>query len=476
MKTAYEHHASEINDITLHGEYVYTANGKSGFEVFDVANIDQKGFSERFLTSPFSPLGQRTYVRTKFATSAALASTMINEPLRLQNPVNEEQPIHPIYGMAFVTDLQEGLVVVDINCLYDGNPENNFLKRLPLRDGAGGDIGDNFNPGGKLTGATYGVCAGHRVYITTERGLAVVDVDKPNQPRLVGELADGFLKKPKSVAIQFRYAFVTDEEGLKVVDISDPIRPRTIPGAVVRLRDPHKVYVARTYAYVANGRDGLAIIDVENPEKPKLDQMFNANGALNDARAVQIGSVAASMDALVADGHNGLRVIQMISPDSVEGASGFSPRPAPRLIATYPTKHAMLAVSRGLDRDRVTDETGGQTVVFGRRGSRPFHLNEMRPFLRHANGALYKVEDVALKTVSEEKVNEKGEKQRTTRLALFTKSGRELPAPPEPPPAPGTLPPPAPISPGLDLLQLLELKPSGKLEPPVLEGEPAKSQ
>ena len=31
----------------------------------------------------------------------------------------------------------------------------------------------------------------------------------------------------------------------------------------------------------------------------------------------------------------------------------------------------MLAVSRGLDRDRVVDETGGQTVVFGRRGSRP---------------------------------------------------------------------------------------------------------
>jgi hypothetical protein len=57
----------------------------------------------------------------------------------------------------------------------------------------------------------------------------------------------------------------------------------------------------------------------------------------------------------------------------------------------------MLAVSRGLDRDRVTDETGGQTVVFGRRGSRPLRPDEMRPFLRHADGSLYRVEDVSVK-------------------------------------------------------------------------------
>jgi hypothetical protein len=51
-------------------------------------------------------------------------------------------------------------------------------------------------------------------------------------------------------------------------------------------------------------------------------------------------------------------------------------------------------VSRGLDRDRVVDETGNQTVVFGRRGSRPFHLDEMEKFFRHEDGSLYQVEDV----------------------------------------------------------------------------------
>jgi hypothetical protein len=116
--------------------------------------------------------------------------------------------------------------------------------------------------------------------------------------------------------------------------------------------------------------------------------------------------VNASQFALVADGKNGLRVIQLISPDTVPGAQGFSPRPNPKLIATYHTKGEAICVSRGLERDRVVDETGGQTVVFGRRGSRPFHLDEMERFYRKSTvgegknvagkGELYRVEDVML--------------------------------------------------------------------------------
>jgi len=390
---AFHHHARVINDLTMRGEYLYTANGPGGFEVYDIANIDQKGFSERIVTAPVSPLGQRTYVRSKFATSVALPATLLNDPKRVRLPENEEQPIHPIHGYAFISDREEGLFVVDVSPLFDGNPENNFLRRAKLRDGRG-KVDDSFNPEGRLTGAEYAVCAGHRVYVCTPRGLAVVDVNEPEKPRLVGELADGFLRNPKAVSVQFQYAFVTDDDGLKVVSLANPDQPRALPHAAVRLQHAHKLYVARTYAYVANGPDGVAIIDIENPERPKLDQMFNAGGALNDTRAVQIGSVAASMYALVADGHNGLRVLQLISPDTVDGAAGFSPRPSPRLIATYPTHHPMLAVSRGLDRDRVVDETGSQTVVFGRRGSRPFHLDEMKPFLRHQDGSPLRVEDV----------------------------------------------------------------------------------
>jgi hypothetical protein len=397
LKEAYEHSGHDIQDIVLRGEYLYSANGPGGFEVFDVANIDQKGFSERIVSAPVSPLGQRTRVNTKYATSVIIPSTLALDPARLHIPENEEQPIDLFYAFVYVTDREEGLVGSNVATLVDGNPDNNFLKR---------DV--SFNPDGALTGATFGLAAGHRLYITTPRGLFVVDCSDPMHPRIAGEYTGTFLHNPKCVAVQFRYLFVTDDEGMKVLNIDNPDRPVPVPNGVVRLRDPHRLYVARTYAYVANGAEGLAIIDVENPERPRVDQMFNAGGTMNDTRAVQIGSVSASEFALVADGRNGFRVVQLISPDTVPGAQGFSPRPSPHLIATYPMKGEAICLSRGLERDRVVDETGGQTVVFGRRGSRPFHLDEMERFFRHSEygdakdgrarpGALYRVEDIMVR-------------------------------------------------------------------------------
>ncbi len=384
LQEAYEHSGHDVQDIVLRGEYVYTANGPGGFEVFDVANIDQKGFSERMVSAPVSPLGQRTRVQTRYATAVALPSTLALDPARTRLPENEEQPIDLFYAFVYVSDREEGIVGSNVATLVDGNPDNNFLRR---------DV--TFNPDGILTGASYVVAAGHRLYVTTPRGLFVVDCRDPMHPRLAGQYSGSFLRNPRCVAIQFRYAFVTDDDGLKVLDITDPTLPIPVRGAAVPLRYAHRLYVARTYAYIANGPEGLAIVDVENPERPRLDQIFNADGVLNDTRAVQIGSVNASEFALVADGKNGLRVLQLISPDTVPGAQGFSPRPNPKLVATYPTKGEAICVSRGLERDRVVDETGGQTVVFGRRGSRPFSLSEMQPFLRHSGtGDQFHVEDV----------------------------------------------------------------------------------
>ena len=216
--------------------------------------------------------------------------------------------------------------------------------------------------------------AGTRLYVTCAAGLVVVDVSDPTHPSILGRSPAGFLRNPRKLAVQFMYAFVSDDDGVKVLDLSDPDRPRPVPGATVPLRDAQGLYAARTYLYAADGADGLAIIDIKNPEAARLRELYSAGGTLDDTRAVQVGAVNASMYALVADGRNGLRVIQMISPENVPGYMGFSPAPNPKLIATYPTRGAALAVSRGLDRDRVVDETGNQTVVFGRRGAAPSTL------------------------------------------------------------------------------------------------------
>jgi hypothetical protein len=97
--------------------------------------------------------------------------------------------------------------------------------------------------------------------------------------------------------------------------------------------------------------------------------------------------------AYLADGRNGLRVVQLTSPET-PGNYGFSPRPTPQLIATYPIPEGGHAVSigRGLDRDRAVDESGNQISVFGRIGARALNLEEQRKmYLR--NGKIWTVSD-----------------------------------------------------------------------------------
>jgi hypothetical protein len=385
LKTGYHHEAKGggVLDLQARGEYLYAALGKNGFGVFDIANIDNKNFSERIISTPVSALGQSTFIKTTYATSVTLPSTLINDPNRHRLPQNEERPIATYHGYAFVTDLEEGLIVVDVATLLDGNPDNNFLKRAAT-----------FNPQGMLTGARHAWMAGQWLYITTAQGLAVVDAANPTAPTFAGGYSGSFLRGARQSTVQWHYCFVTDEEGVKVFDISNPTRPTPIPGASVPLSNAGGLYIARTYLYVADGAEGLAIVDVKNPEKPHVLTHFTAGGKLNDVRDVQVGSVSASMYALVADGHNGMRVIQLISPENVPGHMGFSPKPAPKLIATYPTEGAAVSVSRGLDRDRVVDESGHQTVVFGRRGSGPLSLEDMAAFYRNSSGSIYKVSDV----------------------------------------------------------------------------------
>jgi hypothetical protein len=194
------------------------------------------------------------------------------------------------------------------------------------------------------------------------------------------------------VQVQFRYAFVSDGQGLKVLDVTDPAQARVVPTGKVDVGPCNDVYVVRTYAYLSAGEKGVAIVDVTDPERPRLDQTFDAEGALNDARMVRIAMTNASSFAYVADGRNGLRVLQLTSPETVPQFAGFSPRPAPALIATYPTKRPAVAVSEALDRDRAVDEGGNQLAVFGRIGARPLNLEEQKRFYMK-DGKLYRVTD-----------------------------------------------------------------------------------
>jgi hypothetical protein len=387
-------HEGNVLDIQARGEYAYAATGSGGLRVYDIANIDNKDFSERMITAPVSPIGQRFFVPTKNALAVASPTTLGVDPLRQQLLENEEQPIHLLYGFLYVADKEEGLVIIGnpdlrskspgVGTLLDGNPANNFLKRALT-----------FNPNGILTGAHRIAIAGTYAYILTDKSLVVVDLDNPLAPRVTATIGAPDLDNPRGVAVQFRYAFVVDRYGLKTLDVTDLAHPKMTEKGRAALDDARNIYVARTYAYVAAGKNGVGIFDVENPEAPRLDQVFNANSQIHEANDIKIGMVAGSVFAFVADGYNGLRVLQIISPwDDPAHFSGFSPRPTPKLIATARTSGPALAISKGIDRDRAVDESGNQLAVFGRRGARPLNRAEMQRLYQHsANGSFYSVTD-----------------------------------------------------------------------------------
>ncbi|MEM1132623.1 MAG: hypothetical protein AAGH53_06790 [Pseudomonadota bacterium] len=399
-----------VRCLQLRGEYMLVAEGKGGFRAYDVASIGNKGFSERIVRAPFSSLGHDTHVKTKNATCMALATNQPIAPDRNRNMAatnltdaagneiieedgtprtlleeNQEQAFHPIYDYAVITDSVEGLVLVDVNTLADGEFRNNFFKRMTFANGA-----KAWNEGGVLNGARHITLAGHIAYITTDAGLAVLDLDDPANPKLTAQIP---LQDARATAAQFRYLWATDAEGVKLFDITQLRQPVAVPQATVRLADARKLYLARTYAYVAAKQDGLVILDVTNPEAPQEYMRYTANGTLNDAEDVIVGSTNATLFAYVADGRNGLKVLQLTSPASQPKFYGFSPAPKPELIAFARTDKPALALSKGLDRDRGVDETGGQMAVFGRLGARPFTRSEMERLFLNSKGLPYKVKD-----------------------------------------------------------------------------------
>jgi hypothetical protein len=169
--------------------------------------------------------------------------------------------------------------------------------------------------------------------------------------------------------------------------------PKPIPSGTVPLADARKIYLARTYAYVAAKQDGLVIVNITAPERPAIYQKVTFDGQLNDAEDVILGSTNASLFAYVADGRNGLKVIQLTGFGTQPNTYGFSPAPKPELIAWAKTPKPAFALAKGLDRDRAVDETGHQIAVFGRLGSRPFTREEMERLFLNRRGFVYKVSD-----------------------------------------------------------------------------------
>ncbi len=383
LKIGYEHDAGAINCLQLRGEYLFAAAGKEGMVVYDVASIANKGVSQRIISAPASLLGQDTNIKSTNATCVSLVTTQPVAPERNQGDLmritNQEKPFHPIYNYALITDADEGLILTNMDTLMDGEPRNNFLTRALT-----------WNENGILKGARHLTIGGRYVYVVADAGLVILDLDQPLTPK---HLLTVPLNNGHSVAQQFRYLFVTDDDGLKTIDITAPEQAFIVKNNTIAIEDANRVFVSRTFAYVAAGKEGLVIVDINKPQAMKTYQVYNAQGQIKDAQDVVVATTNASLFAYIADGDSGLKVVQLTSPDSQPRFYGFSPDPKPEFVSWYPTTSKALSLSRGLERDRAVDETGGQIAVFSRLGSGPLTEKDMKGLYLDKNGKPWFVKD-----------------------------------------------------------------------------------
>lgn len=149
-------------------------------------------------------------------------------------------------------------------------------------------------------------------------GLTIVNVADRNHPQIVRTINTG--GNALDVAVYGAFAFVANgNNGMAVVDISNELNAKLVttfnPGGVIN--DARGLDYADNRMYLADGANGLRIIDITVPAQPQLlttitnGERNGGNDPINDAESVAMAVVPFRTFAMVSDGKNGLRAVNV---------------------------------------------------------------------------------------------------------------------------------------------------------------------
>jgi hypothetical protein len=334
--------------LAIHGERAFVGNlYDASFQVFDVSNpavpSELASFTEWFPHESWDVVveGDRAFIVDYFM---GIIITDISDISELEI-VGYYQTAPFFVGLEVTNDRaytlgQEyfGYAVLDISDPTDprflGKSHDGHLRfprGIVARDHLGyianrglfiGDLQDPEAPELISQLAVPGITRAVRVrgdyaYLTSDHsGFHVIDISDMASPTLAGVVEmPGF---SYGLALKGDHAFVANSEfGLKVIDISDP----TAPTLVASLQTPDNAYDVRIsgdLAYLADGMSGLHVVDISDPEAPTIIGSLDLGGFIN--------SVAVKGDfAFVTDEDFGVRKIDISDPT------------APVLVASYDT-------------------------------------------------------------------------------------------------------------------------------------------
>jgi len=348
-------------DVAASGRNAYIADS-NGLRVFDVSNPSQPNPLATYTSSsPFYSVkisGNYAYV----GSSSGLVVINISNPASPQlvgqvsvgNPTGTYvQDVEVSGDYALLADQGQGLVVISLTVI--GNPKvltkvdllPNDVRGVALSgnyvivaDGANGlkivDINISHPTFAGITSvySTAGVAnavavSGSYAFVGLTSGyLQAVDISNPFFPVAGGNPVQISTSSLTRVSIRGNYAYCSTGTGIQVVDITSPSAMVSV-GSLQGIGTANSVDVSGHYAYMAigtTGAGGLAVIRIGDPVN--LTQAGQITEATLAASTTVYGSIG-----LLADGFNGLKVIDLTNPIS------------PSLLAALPTMTNAARVS-----------------------------------------------------------------------------------------------------------------------------------
>lgn len=247
-----------VENLAVAGNYLYTANGKSGIYIFDI-------------TDPTNPTNVTSIDTPVFATDIDAQS------------IGEQD-------YAFVADGTGGLRVIKVTTpdapSEVGNIESNSFDLRSII------VDDNY------------------AYATNWSGtkVEIIDISTPEDPVKIGNYDSPSYPFGLDKAGQLLY--VADRDyGLRVVDVSDPDNPYEI-GGLDTSGQTYDIRVSTTHAYLADIVRGVTIINIEDPELPQ------EVGSYDETTYGVQGLAISGNHVFAADGLRGLQVIDVTSPST----------------------------------------------------------------------------------------------------------------------------------------------------------------
>jgi len=359
-----------VYDVVVEGNYAYVADGSNGLNIVNITNPTQPELVSNYVTSSLA---------VKIKIEGNYAYVVDTDGLFVINITNPTVPSYAGFynvdgassialegDFAYVTDISNGLTIIDINnpsslskasscdilgLVYDVEIWGCYAYITSYEDGLQVlEISD-------LTSITQ-ICYYYEAfidpkgvefvenyaYIVAGTDFLILDVNDPTNPTIVAKSSFAIVTYAEDISISGDFAYIADRyDGLIIINITDPFSPNSIasfstPGTA------RGVCVAGDYAYIADGGSGLTVIDITNPFYPLVAGTVDTPG---EAHKLHIEGEY----AYVADWNSGLQVIDISDPTS------------PFISGSYDTPGAADQLSMEGNYAYIADIDGGLQII-----------------------------------------------------------------------------------------------------------------